>query len=53
MKKVSKVWIGAGALLVVAVAIWLFSGSEKREEIAFETAKMAPANIQNSITATG
>ena len=53
MKKVSKVWIGAGALLVVAVAIWLFSGSEKREEIAFETAKVAPANIQNSITATG
>ena len=53
MKKVSKVWIGAGALLVVAVAIWLLSGSEKREEIAFETAKVAPANIQNSITATG
>lgn len=53
MKKVSKVWIGAGALLIVAVAIWLLSGSEKREEIAFETAKVAPANIQNSITATG
>ena len=40
-------------MLVVAVAIWLLSGSEKREEIAFETAKVAPANIQNSITATG
>lgn len=53
MKKVSKVWIGAGALLVVTVAIWLLSGSEKREEIAFGTAKVAPANIQNSITATG
>ena len=53
MKKVSKVWIGAGVLLVLAVAIWLLSGSKKEEEIAFETAKVAPANIQNSITATG
>ena len=53
MKKVSKVWMAAGVVLVAAVAIWLLSGNEKKEEIAFDTAKVEPANIQNSITATG
>ena len=53
MKKVSKVWIAAGIVLIAAVAAWLLSGNEKKEEIAFDTAKVAPANIQNSITATG
>ena len=53
MKKVSKVWIAAGIVLIAAVTAWLLSGNEKKEEIAFDTAKVAPANIQNSITATG
>jgi len=53
MKKVSKVWMAAGIVLIAAVAAWLLSGNEKKEEIAFDTAKVEPANIQNSITATG
>ena len=53
MKKVSKVWLAAGIVLIAAVTAWLLSGNEKKEEIAFDTAKVAPANIQNSITATG
>ena len=41
MKKVSKVWIAAGIVLIAAVAAWLLSGNEKKEEIAFDTAKVA------------
>ncbi len=53
MKKISKIWISVAALLVVAVAFWLFSGSKKEEAVTFDTAKVAPANIKNSVTATG
>lgn len=47
------------ALVIVAVAaiailaVWLLSGSKKEEKITFDTAAVAPANIMNSITATG
>lgn len=53
MKKISKVWIAAAILVIIAVAVWLLSGNKKKEEVSFETAKVAPTNIQNSITATG
>lgn len=53
MKKISKIWISVAALLVVALAFWLFSGSKKEEAVTFDTAKVAPANIKNSVTATG
>lgn len=53
MKKISKIWIAVAVLLVAAVALWLFSGSKKEETVTFDTAKVAPANIKNSVTATG
>lgn len=42
-----------GIIAIVAIAVWLLSGSKKKEEVTFKTEKVAPANIQNSITATG
>lgn len=53
MKKISKLWIVLGLLVVAALAAWLLSGNKKKEEVVFETEKVAPATIQNSITATG
>lgn len=53
MKKISKIWWIAATLAAVALVAWLLSGSKKKEEVKFETAQVAPANIQNSITATG
>ena len=53
MKQISKTWWIVAALLVASAIIWLLSGKEKKEEVGFETTKVAPANIQNSITATG
>ena len=53
MKKISKVWIAVIAIAIIAFAMWKLSGNKKVEEVTFETEKVAPANIQNSITATG
>ncbi len=53
MKRISKIWILLGIIAIVAIAVWLLSGSKKKEEVTFKTEKVAPANIQNSITATG
>ena len=38
---------------IAALAVWLLSGGKKEEKITFDTAVVAPANIMNSITATG
>lgn len=38
---------------IAALAVWLLSGGKKEEKITFDTATVAPANIMNSITATG
>lgn len=38
---------------IAALAVWLLSGGKKEETITFDTAAVAPANIMNSITATG
>ena len=53
MKKISKIWIAAAAIVLLAVIAWILSGSKKKEEVNFATEKVAKANIQNSITATG
>ena len=53
MKKPSKIWIGVGVVVVAAVAAWSMSGGKKEQEITFDTAKVAPATIKNSVTATG
>ena len=53
MKKISKIWIIVAAMLVVAIGSWIFSGGKKNKEIQFETEKIARANLQNSVTATG
>lgn len=40
-------------VIIIALAVYALSGSKKKEEISFETVAVAPANIMNSITATG
>lgn len=53
MKKLSKVWVVVAIVAIIAVAVWTFSGGKKEQQISFDTAPVASANIQNSITATG
>ncbi len=53
MKKLSKLWLFVGIVAVVAVAAWMLSGKKKKEEVTFATEKVAPANLRNSVTATG
>lgn len=53
MKNISKVYIAAGVVAIVAVVAWAMSGGKKKEEVSFDTAKVAPANLMTSVTATG
>lgn len=53
MKRISKVWIGIGAIIVIAVGTWLLSNMKKDKQITFTTDEVKQTNIQNSITATG
>ena len=53
MKKISKIWYIAGALIIVALATWLLSGNKKDLQIQFSKEKAQKTNIQNSVTATG
>lgn len=53
MKRISKIWYVVGVIILIAVVSWLWPDSRKKEEVSFVTEKVAPANIQNSITATG
>ena len=53
MKRLSKVWVVVAIVAIIAVAVWAFSGGKKEQQISFDTAPVASANIQNSITATG
>lgn len=53
MKRISKVWIGIAAIIVVAAGAWLLSGMKKERPIDFEKDKVKQVNIRNSITATG
>ena len=51
--KNKKVWIGIGAVVLVALVIWFMSGGKKEQTVEFETAKVEKQNISTSITATG
>lgn len=53
MKKISKLWIAVGIIVLIALITWLLSGNKKKEEVTFKTVAAAPATISNSITATG
>lgn len=48
-----KALVIAAVAAITALAVWLLSGGKKEEKITFDTAAVAPANIMNSITATG
>ena len=51
--KNKKMWWGIGAIVLLALVIWLLSGGKKEEEISFESDKVKKHNISTSITATG
>ena len=53
MKKLSKVWLIVAVVAIIAIVAWALSGGKKEQQIEFDTVAVAPANIQNSITATG
>ena len=53
MKKISKIWWAAGAIIIIAIIVWLFSGGKEEKLISFSFEKAAPANIQIGVTATG
>ncbi|WP_455253784.1 efflux RND transporter periplasmic adaptor subunit [Prevotella melaninogenica] len=52
-KKISKVWVLVGIVVIAAVAVYLLTRGGKTEEVSFDTSTVSEANIQNSITATG
>jgi len=51
--KNKKIWMGIGAVVIVALVIWMCSGGKKEEEVTFETTKAERQNIHTTITATG
>ena len=51
--KNKKLWMGIGAVVVIALIVWLLSGGKKEQKTEFETAKVERQNIHTSITATG
>ena len=53
MKKISKIWWAAGAIIIIAIIVWLFSGGKEEKQISFSFEKAAPADIQIGVTATG
>ena len=53
MKNKKKWGILAAAVAVIAIAVWLLSGGEKKPKVSYETSKVEMGNIQTSITATG
>ena len=54
MKLTNKKWgIVAAVVIVAGAVIATCSRGKKNDEVEFEMSKVAPANLQNSITATG
>ena len=51
--KNKKVWMGIGAVVVIALVVWMCSGGKKEQKAEFSTAKGEKQNISTSITATG
>lgn len=52
-RKISSIWYILLAVVLLAIVAWLLSGSKKEETVNFTTEAVAPANIENSVTATG
>ncbi len=52
-RKISGVWIIVGVVVAITVIAWLLSRSKKNDTVNFTTEAAAPANIENSVTATG
>lgn len=52
-KKISKVWILVGAIVIVAIAAFFLTRGGDTEKVSFDTVAVGEANIQNSVTATG
>lgn len=53
MRHISKIWIAIGAVVILAIAVWMLSGGKKQEEVSFKEEKVEKASLQNSVTATG
>jgi len=51
--KNKKLWWGIGAVVLVALVIWLLSGGKKEAKVEFETGKAIRQDIHTTITATG
>ena len=51
--KNKKIWMGVGAVVIVALVIWMCSGGKREETVEFETAKAERQDIHTTITATG
>ena len=51
--KNKKVWMAVGAIVIIALVVWMCSGGKKEEKVEFETAKVERRNINTSVTATG
>ena len=45
--------MGIGAVVVIALVVWMCSGGKKEQKAEFSTAKVEKQNISTSITATG
>ena len=52
-KKISGVWAIVGVVVAITVIAWLLSRGKKDDTVNFTTEAVAPANIENSVTATG
>lgn len=53
MKKINRIWLAIGGIIIVIIAIWLTSGTDKKKNVSFDTATVSTTTIKNSITATG
>ena len=51
--KNKKIWMGIGAVVIIALVIWKCSGGKTEEKVSLETAKVEKQDIKTSITATG
>ena len=51
--KISKVWILVALVVAAAIAAFALSGNKKSEQVKFTTEKIGPADIENTVTATG
>lgn len=53
MKKISKIWIIAAVIVVLAAVIFIFSNRKEEQHVEFTTEKVSPQTLQTTVTATG